>query len=271
MDFSEKHTTVCYIDKDKALFYKDADGSMLKMDFPADLISDQELINGDAFERFIESFLEINKLEKGNVIFIYSPNVTIEKDFSGELTEKMDDEIQKFIDMVPFEETLSKIYKLDKKIKVTAVNGSIYESIKNVFKKRDFLVLGIIPSSVLQETVADLSMNLDLAFIANKVYFLKQYSMVNDEELKNENTKEKPPLAKKQKVRLYFLLFVFCILLFVLVIMLVIKFLPKNPPKNLTVMPPISPTPMVPVVNQPLMPEIQPPISTPSGSGIQLE
>jgi len=269
MDFSEKQIIVCYIDKGKALIYQSTIGSISQINFPPDVISDQELINRETFEQLIESFLETNKLEKGNVIFIYSPNITIEKDFPGELAESKNEQIQKFINMIPFEETLSKIYKLDKKIKVVAVNQKMYESIKNIFAKKNFLVLGIIPATVLAETFAELSMNIDLAFIANKIYSLKQYSMVNDGELKNENTKEKPSLAKKQKVRMYFLLFVFAILLSALIIILIINLLPKNSSKNLPVMqPPFSPTPSVPVVNPKSTPVIQPSINSASGSGI---
>ena len=68
MDFSEKQTIVCYIDKNKALFYQDMDGSMLQMDFPPDIISDQNLPVGKN-EHFIESFLETNKLEK-EILFL---------------------------------------------------------------------------------------------------------------------------------------------------------------------------------------------------------
>ena len=268
MDFSEKQTIVCYIDKDKALFYQDVDGSMLQMDFPPDIISDQELTGREKLEQLIKSFLETNKLGKGNIIFIYAPNVTIEKDFPDELARNKNEEIQKFIDMIPFEEVLSKIYKLNKKTKVVTINQEIYKSIKNIFEKKNFLVLGIIPSTVLQEAVAELSMNIDLAFIASKIYSLRQYSMVNDGELKNENTKEKPA-SKKQNIRIYFLLAVFAILLFVLIIILIINLFPKNSSKNLPVLePPLSPTPTVPVVNRESIPVTQPSISSPSGSDI---
>jgi len=272
MDFSEKQTIVCYIDKNRALFYRDVDDSILQMDFPPGIISDQELTGREKLEHLIESFLETNKLGKGNIIFIYAPDITIEKDFPDELAENKNEEIQKFIDMIPFEEVLSKIYKLNKKTKVVAINQELYESIKNIFAKLNFLVLGIIPSTVLAETVTELSMNIDLAFIANKIYSLKQYSMVNDEELKNDNTKEKPSLAKKQKVRLYFLLSIFAILLFVLIIILTINLLPKNSAKNLPVLqPPLSPTPSISAVNQPATQVIQPSINSASGSSVQLQ
>ncbi len=271
MDFSEKQTIVCYIDKNKALFYQDMDGSMLQMDFPPDIISDQELNGREKLEHLIESFLETNKLGKGNIIFIYAPDITIEKDFPDEPAGNKNEEIQKFIDMIPFEEVLSKIYKLDKKTKVVAINQEIYDSIKNIFAKKNFLVLGIIPSAVLAETVAELSVNIDLAFIASKIYSLKQYSMVSEGELSNQNTKEKSGL-KKQNIRMYALIIVFVILLFVLIILVITKSFSKNSSKNLPVMqPPISPAPTVSVIDQPSTPVIQQPISSPSGSGTQLQ
>lgn len=267
MDFSEKQITVCYIDRNKALFYQDVDGSMLQMDFPPDIISDQELTGREKLEHLIESFLETNKLGKGNIIFIYAPDITIDKDFPDELAENKNEEIQKFIDMIPFEEVLSKTYKLNKKTKVVAINQEIYDSIRNIFEKKNFLVLGIIPSTVLQETVAELSTNIDLAFIANKIYSLRQYSMVSSGELSNQNAKEKIGL-KKQNIRMYALIIVFAILLFILIILVTTKLFPKNSSKNLPVMqPPVSPIPSIPVVNTKSIPIIQPSISSPSGSG----
>lgn len=268
MDFSEKHTIVCYIDKNKALFYKDVDGSILQMDFMPDTISDQEVTGREKLEYLIKSFLETNKLEKGNIIFIYAPDIAIEKDFPDEMAGNKNDEIQKFIEMIPFEEVLSKIYKLDKNTKVVAINQALYESIKNIFTQRNFLVLGVIPSTVLQATVAELSMNIDLAFIANRIDSLRQYSIVNESEPNNQNAKEKSSL-KERNVRMYVLVTVLAILLFILIILVIAKFFPRNSPKNLPVVqPPISPTPTVPLINQPSIPILQPSVGTPSGSNI---
>lgn len=268
MDFSEKQIMVCYIDKNKALFYKDPDGSILQMDFLPEIISDQELTDRQKLEHLIESFLEANKLVKGNIIFIYSPDITIEKDFPDEIVGNKNDEIQKFIDMIPFEETMSRIYKLNKKTKIVAVNQALYESMKNIFKKKNFSVLGIIPSTILQETTAELSMNIDLAFIANRIDSLKQYNIVNEDQPSNQNTKEKSGI-KKRNIRMYGLIIVFAMLLFILIVLVVINLLSKNSPKELPVLrPPAFPTPTLPVVNQSATPMIQPPISSPSGSNI---
>ena len=238
------------------------------MDFPPDTISDQELTGREKLEHLIESFLETNKLEKGNIIFIYAPDIAIEKDFPDELAGSKNDEIQKFVDMIPFDEVLSKIYKLDKKTKVVAINQAVYESMKNIFAKKNFLVLGIIPSTVLQETVAELSTNIDLAFIANKIFSLKQYSIVNEGELINQNAKEKSGL-KKRNIRMYVLVIVFAILLFILIILVTAKLFPKNSSKDLPVFKPtLSPTPTASVINPKSIPVLQPSISTPSGSNI---
>lgn len=272
MDFSEKQTIVCYIDKVKALFYQDIDGSMLQMNFPPDVITDQELTSREKLENLIEQFLETNKFVKGNIIFIYAQDIIIEKDFPDELPGNMNDEIQKFIDMVPFEEVLSKIYKLNKKTKVVAINHEIYNSIRNIFTKGNFLVIGVIPSTVLQETFSELSTNIDLAFIASKIYSLKQYSMINDEQLNKLSIKEKPSIKKEENIRLRIMIIVFAILLFILLVLIMIKLFPNNPAKNLPVAkPPLSPTQTAPAVNQPSIPIIQPSISTPSGSEYKLQ
>ena len=114
-------------------------------------------------------------------------------------------------------------------------------------------------------------MNIDLAFIASKIYSLKQYSMVSEGELSNQNTKRKI-WFKKQNIRMYALIIVFVILLFVLIILVITKSFSKNSSKTFQFMqPPISPAPTVSVIDQPSTPVIQQPISSPSGSGTQLQ
>ncbi len=270
MDFSEKQTIICYIDRNKILFYKDIDGSMLQMDFPPNVVSDQELNSREKLEHLIETFIDANKLEKGNILFIFASDMSIEKDFPDELAEKKNEEIQKFIDMIPFEEVLSKTYTLNKKTKTIAINQEIYESIKSIFAKRGYFLAGIIPSAVLQETFPELSANIDLAFIAGKIFSLKQYSMAEVNEPKKEDPKEKP-VSKKPKTRIYLLVSVFAILLFILIAMVVINLLPEDSPKDLpTVQTPISSAPTLPVINQPEVSIIEPSIGTPSGSDNEL-
>ena len=121
---------------------------------------------------------------------------------------------------------------------------------------------------MLQERFTELSSNIDLAFIASKIYSLKQYYIVDEGKLINQDTKEKSGL-KKQNTRMYILIVIFAILLFIFIILVITKFFPKNSSRDLPIMQPLpSPTPSIPAVNQPSAPVLQPSISSPSGSGL---
>ena len=246
MDFSNRQNIACYIDSDKILFYQGASGSLIQLDFPPDVLSYLDLLRKEKFEELIESFLEQNKLSGENTILIYSSAAAFEKDFEESQAGKDDTEIQKFIDIVPFEDVLSKTYKLNKKVKVVAVNNRVYESIRSVLEKRNFLIYAVIPGSVLQETFSELAQNMDLGFILKKIDSIKQYSMINGSSPSNPAL-EKKPEGKKQNKRLYALGGMFAILLLILIIFVAIILSSKSDstrPSGI-IAPPLSPKPTI--------------------------
>lgn len=219
MNTPNKQTIACYIDSNKILFYQETTGSILQLEFPPEVFSYLDLLSEDKFEQLIKLFLDQNKITGGNVILVYSPTSTFEKDFQELDDGKQDMEIQKFTDMVPFEDVLSKTYKLKKKVKVVAVNNRVYESIRSVLENSKFLIYAVIPGSILQENVPELAENIDLGFILNRIDSLKQYSMINRNAVSNQEL-EKKPEAKKTNKRIYALGGVFGVLFIILAIMI---------------------------------------------------
>lgn len=267
MDFSNRQTIVCYIDTNKILFYQGATGSILALEFPPEVLSYLDLLHEGKFVQLIELFLEQNKLEGNSVVLIYSSTAIFEKDFEQTQEGKEDAEIQKFIDMVPFEDVLSKIYKLNKKIKVVALNNRVYESIRTAFEKGKFLIYAVIPVSVLQETFSELAENIDLGFILSKIDSVKQYSMINGSVSSNP-TLEKKPEAKKQNKRLYVLGGIFGILILILIVLVITSLSSNNSSKKTpgVIAPTLSPRPTILETSKnENLPPVTETSSTPSG------
>lgn len=246
MDISNKQTIVCYIDTNKILFYLGSTGTIIQLEFPPDVLSYLDLMHEAKFEQLLDSFLEQNQLIGGGVILVYSTTVTFEKDFEETQIVKEDTEIQKFIDIVPFEDVFSKTYKLNKKIKAVAVNNRVYESIRTVLERRNFIINSVIPISVLQETFSELAQNIDLGFILGKIDSIKQFSMINGTS-GNNPALEKKPESKKQNKRLYVLGGIFGVLVLILIVMVINTLFSKPAPTNSkgVTAPPLSPKPTI--------------------------
>ena len=248
MDFSKKPLTVIYIDKNKALFYFENTKITLQLDFPPNVISDLDLLSKERLEELIDTFINSNNLKdsKFEAVLVFSPVSAFEKDFLGDLPKDKEVEIKKFIDLVPFEEVQSKEYKLGKKTKVVAINKTLYDSIINIFKKRNIFVSSVLPFSVLQEISTELTHSVSLGFIAAKSDSYKQYSLINGNEDNPGNDKQKIGFIQKKNIRIYVLAGVFLILLLVLIVLVITTLLPaNNPQKNQIVLPTFTPTPTV--------------------------
>lgn len=250
MDFTKKPIVVIYIDKNKALFYFEKTKQILQLDIPPGIVSDLELVNKDQLEELIDGFIQSNNLKdrKLDAIVVLSKASSFEKDFTQGLPKEKEAEIQRFIDIVPLEEVLSKTYVLNKKIKVVAINKALFEAIINIFKKKNIFIFSIVPFSVLQELNSELLQSVNLAFIASKANSFNQYSLISEsEEISGEDTK-KTNFIQKQNIRIYILLSVFLILLLVLVVLVITTFFPSgNPAKNQTALPTLAPVPTLAV------------------------
>lgn len=246
MAFAKKQTAVVYIDTDKALFYTGKTVDIFRLDFPSNVISDLDLVSEEKLTELIDSFCKTNNLEgtKYETTLVFSTGSVFEKDFADENKEE-NTQMQQFIDIVPFEDVLSKTYKLDKKTKVVVINKTLYEALKNALEKKNFSISSVLPYSVLQEINTELANSVNLAFIAGKIDSYKQYNL-NDSENNNSNNKIKTNDSKKQNKRVYILIGIFILLLILLGVLVISTLSPQQSSKKGTVvLPTLTPRPSI--------------------------
>lgn len=255
MEFSDKQTTICYLDQYQMYLYEQSIGKILQIDFQQGSLSDQELINKEKLEESVVTYLENNKVSLGNITIIYSRNFYIEKEFGPQAEE----EIQKFLDAIPFEESLTKIYDLGNKQIAVAINKKIHDALVAIFRKKGYAVIGAIPSKILQEVSRELSSSFDLSLIAARIDFYKQFSFTQ-----SENTPEFSPKTENSSSssnrNILLLSSILIMLLSFLLIIIFFKFFPgkKTAVKPPPALPPAKPTEQLPTT----------PIASPSGQVI---
>lgn len=221
MDFPKKQTTIFYLDQNRGYFYDGSPHGLLEINFPPEAISHLEVINEERLNNAVKEFIETNKILPANVVLLLSVPVTFEKDFTDKNVTLEDAEVKEFLDYIPFEDVLGKVITLEQKQKLVAVNKKLIEIIKEAFNNQKFDIISIVPVSVLQETIPDLSTNLNLQIVLDKADSIKQYSIMTLEEpVKISNSKNKALVKNK---RLLIITGIFVFLIFILLITILIR------------------------------------------------
>lgn len=241
----KRQVLVVFVDNNKILFYIKDTKNNLQLNLSSDVISDLELLSRDKFEQLVDTFFQTDSLKgvEFDVILVFSQATTFEKDFEDDATKIKYEEIQKFLDMVPFEDVLSNTYKINKKTKVVAVNRVLYDVTHLALEKNKAYVSLVIPMVVLAETNPELSNNVDLAFIAARSESFKQYGLIDINEGDFENEQKNSIGIKKKDVRLSALFGVFSLLLVILIFLIYTTFFGSKTNKSKVILQKTSVTP----------------------------
>ncbi|SRR5258706_3178361 len=236
--------SILYIDANKATFYNSVVKSILQFTISMDAYKDMDIVNKEKLMTEISTFITTNKIVSGNLMIILSPSAIFEKDFTEPPSEKMDKEIQSFLDYVPFQNIASKIIKLPTRVRVVAANKDFCGEVFAAFTKQNFTTAGVVALSVVQEVIPEISKSIDLKVILTKFESLRQYSVFDTQQAILEAKKEESQKPFKSK-RTIALMGTLALLLLILGIMVYTTFF-QSTPKTATP----SPVPVPPVVTE---------------------
>ncbi len=254
----KRQSAVIYLDTNTIFFYIKENKNTLQFDLPSDVISDLEVVNRQKLDELTDAFFQKESVKgiEFDAVLVFSQATTFEKDFTENTAKTQFEDIQKFLDLVPFEDVLNNVYKINKKTKVVAVNKALYDSLYEAFERNKVYIFLVLPATLLVETNEEFAKNLDFGFIANKEDSLKQFSLV-DLSGNGEGNKKNSIGIKKKDIRLYVLLGIFVFLFIILAVLIYTTFFTSKPKPNALSLPKTSVTKTLENGNN---------VSTPSGS-----
>lgn len=217
MNFSKKSLAIFYIEKNKGIFLTNSSSKSFEMNIPKNAFSHLEIVSTQNFQEFIHEFLQSNKIQPTNIFILLGKSITFEKDFLDMPTPERHIEINKFLDIVPFEETLSKVFKIRKKEKIIVANKNFCQELSNIFDVEGFTVSAITSISIILEIIPKLKEKFELSSLLSKTDMVKKYNLFSS--LENQEkvyTNSIPSFFKN--TRLVILVSIFVILLIILVI-----------------------------------------------------
>lgn len=152
---SEIETAVLYLEKQRFYF---SDGSKIgKFDFPQDIIKDFEIVNIELFTKMVSEFIDNSKFNAGKFLFVLS---------ESSIFQVGSDE--KNIAYMPFNNVLSKEYKLKEGSLIIATNKDMIDLLSDIFIQKGFGRDEIVPASVFGQFSTFREFNLEVANILIK-------------------------------------------------------------------------------------------------------
>lgn len=225
MDFIKKPPALMYLDRNGFYFYQENLSNIISLAFLETSVKDMDVINSTSLFNQIKGFVEQYHLTPSTISIILSPNITFEKDFVGLNHELAHEEVDKFIETVPFESVLVKEYPIENGTKVITANDDLYKELKLGFEKVSFSLEDVIPFQMLgqdQGLIKNLTLE-NANQLLKKIDRFKQYSMaliVKDKIIIHNPGKKTDTSKKKNNTRLYAMIGIFIILFAILGVML---------------------------------------------------
>jgi len=221
MKFSKKDIAIFYIKKNKGVFYSKSLPSPVELSFPKDTIDNLEIVDKGKLSELIKSYLSTNDVKMTSIIILLDRGITFGEKIENTAPSLELAEVERFADIVPFHQVLSKTFKIKNESKIVAVNGDFCRELVNIFKEESINVIGVVPMSILEKVIPKLKKDFNIKIILGKMHLVKQYSMLYLPDQGIVITRTKPKFKSFQFI---LLAGIFVILLFILFLIAYLQF-----------------------------------------------
>lgn len=224
MDFNKRSVGILFLKRGGFDFYEKTSDRIFNYTFPQELVSALDVINLEELKKQIKAFAQGGKFTKADLMIVLSPDILFEKDFPIQDPNIQNVEIQKFLDIVPFESISTKTLTGDQGVRIIAVNKNLIDAIRISFEELGFLIEGIIPYEYVRGTEGMTSLDNEISR-----NIIKDFDSLKNASFDFEKSEKKPTpqiqlnttKAKANSLRLYLMFGVFGLLLVVLFLLLI--------------------------------------------------
>lgn len=143
---AEGREAIIFLDKNRITIYS-GDRAM-QLNIPETVIRDLDVIDKSGFDSLVDTYIKTNKLSPAHVWIVLTESVCFSADITQTDQVKAEDEVKSFLEVVPFDQVLSKKYRSGKGIRVIATNSVYLEAIIEIFEREGFVVDGIVPGTI---------------------------------------------------------------------------------------------------------------------------
>jgi hypothetical protein len=215
-------SAIIFIDRNKFDFIGSNIPTTASFPFQPTVVRDIEVLNIEELQKQVKTFIDTHKIKPTNIAIVLSPTVIFDKDIPPETKpEQQETIVKQFIDNVPFNNKVYKLFTIGKATKLAATNSELFEVIKEVFEDNKFTVDAIAPSFLVAPNVIGLTADTSRAIFGkfndlrnNGFPLVKDIPLAAPEEIPVEHTNGNT--AKPKSNRTFLLLGIFVLLLGIL-------------------------------------------------------
>lgn len=152
---SAKSNGIIYLNTNFFDIYITGMTNALRFQFAPEVVQDMEIISRDILLQQLDTFVTTNKLPPANILILLADPLLFCKELppGSEFNTTRSEEMQTFLDAVPFEHVVNKLYKLEKKEILVATNQAFQDIFQEVFSKQHSRVDSVVPVFLLGKTV----------------------------------------------------------------------------------------------------------------------
>jgi hypothetical protein len=258
------HPVIICIDRSGFSLYQDTLPDVARFHFTQDIVMHSDVLNKEQLSGLISTFIQLNKIVGSSTIIVLSDDIIYVKDFPiqqkppsqgqapNQKQEPIDDkipqeEVQKFLEIVPFEEVLAKVIKTVNVNRIVAVNSDLVTTVAEAFTSKGSSLEAIIPAFMYgQNFSAGLNRNNPKVVFEGGEIIKSGNLLTNQEKINPAQTfmgdlklteAHEEKKTKGLHMREYILIGVFVLLLVVLGIVAYFSFAPTPTVKKYTVTP----------------------------------
>lgn len=223
--FSKNHPIILFLDRSGFSMFQDTLPNIVKFNFTPDIVANLDVVNKEQFSNLIAAFIQINKIVPSSLAVILSDNIVYVKDLvqsQPNPEQEHKEEIQSFLENVPFEEVLAKVIKTGETNRIVVVNRDLIMAIADVFADKGSVMEAVIPSFIFgSKANFTLGLNQDnLQTVLKEAEIIKEGNLLTDQQKaifpQSLEGEQKEKEKKPQNIRQYILVGAFVTLLIIL-------------------------------------------------------
>lgn len=122
--------------------------SPLSFAYPQTAVSEMEVINREELKSRLSAFFSEHQIHAEPLVLVLGESMYYSKDYLTS-TPPIQEDIQKYLDLVPFSSVSYRVYRLPVGHRLVVINRDFYEDLKNILLSLGFSILSVVPSFII--------------------------------------------------------------------------------------------------------------------------
>lgn len=217
---TKKQNAILWLERTGLSLITQEKSSLLRLSFAPDTIDHLEIVDEVKLQTLIHTFVTQNSIGPLSISVVLAPDVLFEKEWNIPQSPEQVQEEQQFLDSIPFEQLIQKVWIKDNKKKLAVVNGNLITQLQQCFEKESWFLVTVAPYFVVYGPTWNDQIAKDAL---KKIDGIKHENMLEKQVNKEQLLKGSAPTNQDAHGRslLPLLIPVFALLIVVLIVLLV--------------------------------------------------